>query len=161
MKKNLGIPSVAALSITLLLSACSNSPNEVSSAPVIQTCQSASNEDLSNINDGMISSKYRVESGFTADFNEEDVKAIKQVFPTYVSPKVFAANIPGNDGELVIGLWGIQKFDYGWRITALNKQTMEYSNLGADITESSATGRVNAVMLELSANTNVISCLQK
>jgi hypothetical protein len=74
--------------------------------------------------------------------------------------QVFAANIPGGEGEAVIGLWGIQKFDYGWRITALNKETLEYSNLGADITESSATGRVNAVMLELSANTNVISCLQ-
>jgi hypothetical protein len=73
---------------------------------------------------------------------------------------VFAANIPGKEGKPVIGLWGIQKFDYGWRITALNKQTMEYSNLGADVTESSATGRVNAAMLELSAKSNVVSCLQ-
>jgi hypothetical protein len=61
----------------------------------------------------------------------------------------------------VIGLWGIQKFDYGWRITALDDKTKKYSNLGADITENSATGRVNAVMLELSANTNIISCLQE
>ena len=160
MKKNLGILVTASLAITFLLSACSSSPSEVSSIPVIQTCESASDEDLTNINEGMISSKYRVESGFTADFDAEDINAIKQVFPSYVSPKVFAANIPGNDGKPVVGLWGIQKFDYGWRITALNKQTMEYSNLGADVTESSATGRVNAVMLELSANTNVISCLQ-
>jgi len=160
VKKNLGILVTASLAITFLLSACSSSPSEVSSIPVIQTCESASDEDLTNINEGMISSKYRVESGFTADFDAEDINAIKQVFPSYVSPKVFAANIPGNDGKPVVGLWGIQKFDYGWRITALNKQTMEYSNLGADVTESSATGRVNAVMLELSANTNVISCLQ-
>ena len=160
MKKNLGIPVTASLAITFLLSACSSSSSEVSSTPVIQTCQSASDEDLTNINEGMISSKYRVESGFTADFNAEDINAIKQVFPSYVSPKIFAANIAGNDGKSVIGLWGIQKFDYGWRITALNKQTMQYSNLGADITESSATGRVNAVMLELSVHTNVISCLQ-
>jgi hypothetical protein len=161
MKKNLGILVMASLAITFLLSACSSESSEVSSTPVIQTCESASDEDLTNINEGMISSKYRVESGFTADFNAEDVNVIKQVFPSYVSPKVFAANIPGNDGKPVIGLWGIQKFDYGWRITALNKQTMEYSNLGADVTESSATGRVTAVMLELSVNTNVISCLQK
>jgi len=160
VKKNLGIPVTASLAITFLLSACSSSSSEVSSTPVIQTCQSASDEDLTNINEGMISSKYRVESGFTADFNAEDINAIKQVFPSYVSPKIFAANIAGNDGKSVIGLWGIQKFDYGWRITALNKQTMQYSNLGADITESSATGRVNAVMLELSVHTNVISCLQ-
>lgn len=160
MKKNLGILVTASLAITFLLSACSSSSSEVSSTPVIQTCESASDEDLTNINEGMISSKYRIESGFTADFDAEDINAIKQVFPSYVSPKVFAANIPGNDGKPVIGLWGIQKFDYGWRITALNKQTMEYSNLGADVTESSATGRVNAVMLELSVNTNVISCLQ-
>jgi hypothetical protein len=136
------------------------SESEDSSSAAIQPCQSASNEDLTNINDGMIDTKFQVQSGFTADFNTDDIEAIKQVFPTYTSPKVFAANIPGKEGESVIGLWGIQKFDYGWRITALNKETMTFSNLGADITESSATGRVNAIMLKLSVNTNVISCLQ-
>jgi hypothetical protein len=160
MKKNLGILVVAIVTASLILSACSSSSSEESSSPVIQPCESASEEDLANINAGMISSKYKVESGFTADFNTEDIEAIRQVFPTYTSPKVFAANIPGKDGKSVLGLWGIQKFDYGWRITALNKQTMEYSNLGADITESSATGRVNAVMLALSVNTNITSCLQ-
>jgi len=160
VKKNLGILLTSSLAITFLLSACSSSTSEVSSTPVVQSCQTASEEDLGNINAGMISSKYKVESGFTADFSAEDIEAIKQVFPTYTSPKVFAANIPGKGGKSVLGLWGIQKFDYGWRITALNKQTMEYSNLGADITESSVTGRVNAVMLELSVNTNAISCLQ-
>jgi hypothetical protein len=160
MKKNLGILGTAALALTFLLSSCSSSSNEVTSSAPIDTCQTASEEDLNNINEGMISTKFQVESGFTADFSAEDIEAITQVFPSYVSPKVFAANIPGKEGESVIGLWGIQKFDYGWRITALDKQTKEYSNLGADITEGSATGRVNAVMLDLSANTNVISCLK-
>jgi hypothetical protein len=160
MRKRLGTLGTATLALTLLLSSCSSSSTEESSSAVIQPCQSASDEDLANINDGMISAKYRVESGFTAEFNAEDIETIKQVFPSYVSPKVFAANIPGEGGELVVGLWGIQKFDFGWRITALNDQTKKYSNLGADITEGSATGRVNAVMLELSANTNVTSCLQ-
>ena len=109
----------------------------------------------------MIRSKYQVASGVTADFSAEDTEAIKQVFPSYVSPRVLAAKIPGDNGESVVGLWGIQKFDYGWRITALNDQTKKFSNLGADISDSSATGRVNAVMLELSANTNVLSCLEK
>ena len=160
MKKNLGILVTTTLVLPFLLSACSTSSSEESSTKLAQPCQSASDEDLANINDGMISSKYNVESGFTADFSAEDIEAIKQIFPTYTSPRVFAANIPGKEGKPVIGLWGIQKFDYGWRITALNKETMEYSNLGADITESSATGRVNAVMLELSAKSNVVSCLQ-
>jgi hypothetical protein len=160
MKKNLGILVVAIVTASLLLSACSSSSSEETSSPVIQPCQSASEEDLANINAGMVSTKYKVESGFTADFNAEDIEAIRQVFPTYTSPKVFAANIPGKDGKSVLGLWGIQKFDYGWRITALNQETKKYSNLGADITENSATGRVNAVMLELSVNTNAISCLQ-
>ena len=159
MKKNLGILGTAAFAITFFLSACSSAPNEASSSAPIESCQTASEEDLININEGMISTKFRVESGFTADFSAEDIEEIKQVFPSYVSPKILAANIPGKEGESVIGLWGIQKFEYGWRITALNKQTKEYSNLGADITENSATGRVNAVMLELSVNTNVISCL--
>ena len=150
-----------ALVITLTMSACSSSSIEESGSAPIKTCQSASEEDLTNINEGMVSSKYEVDSGFTADFSAEDIEAIRQVFPSYESPKVFAANIPGADGEAVVGLWGIQKFDYGWRITALDDKTKKYSNLGADITENSATGRVNAVMLELSANTNIISCLQE
>jgi len=141
-------------------SSSSDTENAAVSSSVIESCQTASQEDLTNINEGMISSEYRVESGFTADFSAEDIETIKQVFPTYTSPRVFAAKIPGKEGKSVIGLWGIQKFDYGWRITALNKQTMEYSNLGADVTEGSATGRVNAAMLELSVNTNAISCLQ-
>ena len=159
MKKNSRI-LITALALTFLVSACSSEVSEVASGPVSVPCRAASEADLTNINEGMIGSKYRVASGFTADFSAEDIKAIKQVFPTYVSPRVFAANIPGKEGELVIGLWGIQKFDYGWRITALNNQTKQYSNLGADVTEDSATGRVSAVMLELSGNTNVISCLQ-
>ncbi len=159
MKKIVGVLLVAILTVSLI-SSCSSSSSEEASSPVIQSCQSASEEDLSNINAGMISSKYKVDSGFTADFSAEDIEAIRQVFPTYTSPRVFAAKIPGKEGKEVVGLWGIQKFDYGWRITALNEETLEYSNLGADITESSATGRVNAVMLELSVNTNAISCLQ-
>ena len=160
MRKNLGILGTATLALILLLSSCSSSSSEESSSAAIQPCQSASEEDLNNINEGMTSTKYRVKSGFTADFNGEDTETIKQIFPSYDSPKIFAANIPTAGGGTIIGLWGIQKFDYGWRITALNKQTMAYSNLGADINESSATGRVNAVMLELSVNTNITSCLQ-
>ena len=160
MKKNAIILGTTALTLTFLLSACSSPSNEEATSALVDTCQTASEEDLKNINEGMVSASFRVESGFTADFSAQDTEAIKQVFPSYVSPKVFAAKIPSNDGGSVIGLWGIQKFDYGWRITALDNQTKEYSNLGADITENSATGRVNAVMLELSANTNAISCLQ-
>ena len=158
LRKLLALPTT--LAIIFAVSACSSSSIEESGSAPIKTCQAASEEDLTNINDGMISSKYKVATGFTADFSADDIDAIKQVFPSYVSPRVFAANISGDNGESVVGLWGIQKFDYGWRITALDKQTKEYSNLGADITEGSATGRVNAVMLELSANTNVISCLK-
>lgn len=165
MKKNLGNRGVMSLALTFVLSACSSSPSEQLSSEELsgaatKACQAASEEDLNNINEGMISSKYMAESGFVADFNAGDVDAIRQVFPSYVSPKVIAAAIKGSDGDSVIGLWGIQKFDYGWRITALNKQTQEYSNLGADLAQGSATARVNAQMLELSVNTNVISCLK-
>lgn len=161
MNKRLGILISAASALTFLLSACSSSLSEESIIAAIQPCQSASDEDLTNINEGMISSKYRVDAGFTAEFSAEDVVAIREVFPSYENPKILAANIPSPDGGSVIGLWGIQKFDYGWRITALNNQTKKYSNLGADISDSSATGRVNALMLELSINTNVLSCLQQ
>ena len=159
LRKLFALPTT--LAIIFAVSACSSSSIEESGSAPIKTCQAASEEDLTNINDEMKSAKYQVVSGVTADFSSEDTEAIKQVFPSYVSPRVFAANIPGDNGESVVGLWGIQKFDYGWRITALNDQTKKYSNLGADISDSSATGRVNAVMLELSANTNVLSCLEK
>ena len=159
LRKLLALPTT--LAIIFAVSACSSSSIEESGSAPIKTCQAASEEDLTNINDGMISSKYKVSTAFTADFSADDIDAIKQVFPSYVSPRVFAANISGDNGESVVGLWGIQKFDYGWRITALNEQTKNYSNLGADISDSSATGRVNALMLELSANTNVLSCLEK
>ena len=159
LRKLLALPTT--LAIIFAVSACSSSSIEESGSAPIKTCQAASEEDLTNINDEMKSAKYQVVSGVTADFSSEDTEAIKQVFPSYVSPRVFAANIPGDNGESVVGLWGIQKFDYGWRITALNDQTKKYSNLGADISDSSATGRVNALMLELSANTNVLSCLEK
>lgn len=161
MSENLGIFGTTTLALALLLSGCSSTSNEASSSTAFDTCQTASEEDLKNINEGMKSSKFQVESGFVADFNADDVAEIKMVFPTYKSPRIFAANIPVADGKPVVGLWGIQDFDYGWRITALDEQTKKYSNLGADISDSSATGRVNAVMLELSANTNVLSCLKK
>ena len=93
VKKKLGLLVTATMAIIFLLSACSSSSSQEASTPVIQPCQSASEEDLRNINDGMISSKYRVDSGFTADFSAKDTEAIKQVFPSYMSPKIFAANI--------------------------------------------------------------------
>ena len=161
MRKKVALLGISALIATFSLSACSSSSDEASSSTPINTCETASNEDLNNINEGMKSAKYRVESGFTAEFSADDVAAITQVFPSYSSPKIFAASIPLSDGESVIGLWGIQKFDYGWRITALNNETKKYSNLGADISEGSATGRVNAVMLERSVNTKIVSCLQE
>ena len=159
LRKFLILPTV--LACIFVMSACSSSSIEESGSAPIKTCQAASEEDLTNINEGMISSKYKVASGFTADFSADDIEAIKQVFPSYVSPKVFAANIPGDNGESVVGLWGIQKLDFGWRITALNKQTQEFSLYGVEAAEGSASARVNAVMLELSVNTNVLSCLEK
>ena len=159
LRKFLILPT--ALAFIFAMSACSSSSIEESGSAPIKTCQAASEEDLTNINEGMISSKYKVASGFTADFSADDIEAIKQVFPSYVSPKVFAANIPGDNGESVVGLWGIQKLDVGWRITALNKQTQEFSLSGVEAAEGSASARVNAVMLELSVNTNVLSCLEK
>ena len=159
LRKFLILPT--ALAFIFAMSACSSSSIEESGSAPIKTCQAASEEDLTNINEGLISSKYKVASGFTADFSADDIEAIKQVFPSYVSPKVFAANIPGDNGESVVGLWGIQKLDFGWRITALNKQTQEFSLYGVEAAEGSASARVNAVMLELSVNTNVLSCLEK
>ena len=82
MKKNLGILWTTALALTFFLTSCSSSSNEVTSSAPINTCQTASGEDLNNINEGMISTKFQVESGFIADFSPEDIEAITQVFPS-------------------------------------------------------------------------------
>lgn len=123
------------------------------------SCETISQEDRQNLSDGMVSSEYTVKTGFTADFEEADVEAIKEVFPTYTSPRIIAASIEGPGGATSTGLWGVQKFDYGWRITALDENTRKFSVLGADLAEGTTTARVNEVMFELSKNTNVLSCL--
>ena len=171
MKIKLGI---AALTLTFLLSSCSSSSSEESSSAPVNTCQSASDEDLNNINKGMISTKYRVESGFRSPFPPDNGVRYYVAQPQNY---VLAATIQGTEGDSVIGLWGIQigrGFD-PVSIFALNKQTQKYSvdlqstsyydrsgNLRRDRGEEfTATTEAKADLLQLSVDTNLISCFQK
>jgi hypothetical protein len=124
-------------------------------------CVLATEEDMNNIKEGLTRSSLALAEGFAANFSEDDISQITAVFPTFTSPRVVGAQIEGSGSESDIGLWGIQDFDYGWRILALNDVAREYSNHGVDIDDNSASGRVRSKMLELSVNTNVFDCLDQ
>jgi hypothetical protein len=115
----------------------------------------------------MIDSKYRVESGFTAMFPPRKDGLRYIVAPPY--DYVLAATIRGTEGDSVIGLWGIWKYQRHGdaRIFALNKQAHEYSidlaywdgsGRGEEFT---ATTEDKARILQLSVDANLIACFQK
>jgi hypothetical protein len=158
---------VAGVVLTLFFSGCSSSSNEESSSAAIDTCQAADEEDLKLVNQGMIDSRYRIESGFTAMFPPREDEPRYIVAPPY--DYVLAATIRGIDGDSVIGLWGIWKYRHFGeaRIFALNKQAHEYSidlaywdgsGRGEEFT---ATAEDKARILQLSVDANLIACLQK
>lgn len=123
-----------------------------------QNCVKASSEDLKNLNDGLTNKSYSLINAFKSEFVAEDIDQIKAIFPSYISPRVVAAEIKGTKGSLNIGLWGIQEYDYGWRILALNEVAKRYSTHGVDIQDDSASGRVRSKILELSPNTSASEC---
>jgi len=122
------------------------------------TCNTATTEDLKNIREGLIADTVSISSGFASDFSASDIDEITSIFPTFKSPRVVAAQIEGAGDQTIIGLWGIQDFDYGWRILALNQVAKEYSNHGVDVEDDSASGRARTKMLELSSNTSAPNC---
>lgn len=121
-------------------------------------CVTATAEDLQNIQDGLIQSSSSIAQGFTSEFSPSDIDEISEIFPTFTSPRIVAAQIEGVGNESPVGLWGIQDFDYGWRILALNQAARQYSSHGADIEDDSASGRVRSKMLDLSSNTTAPDC---
>ena len=121
-------------------------PTEVTS----QVCVQASSEDLKN--------SHSLVNAFKVEFTQEDIDQIKAIFPTFISPRVVAAQVEGINESSDVGLWGIQEYDYGWRILALNEVAKQYSTHGIDISDDSASGRVRSKILELSSNTNAVDC---
>jgi hypothetical protein len=153
--------------LTLFLSGCSSPSNEESSSAAIDTCQAADEEDLKLANQGMIDSRYRIESGFTAMFPPRKDGPVYIVAPPY--GYVLAATIRGAEGDSVIGLWGIWRDISRERVAifALNKQTQKYS---VDLAywddsgrgeEFTAIAEDKARFLQLSVDANLIACFQK
>jgi len=155
-----------ALVLTFFLSGCSSPSNDESSGAVNIICRAAVEEDLKLVTQGMIDSKHRVESGFIARFPPRKDGPMSIVAPPY--DYVLAATIRGTEGDSVIGLWGIWKDSSDYvRIFALNKQTEKYSidlaywgdsDRGDEFT---AKTEDKARILQLSVDTNLISCFQK
>lgn len=129
-------------------------PTEVTS----QVCVQASSEDLKNLTEGLTNNSHSLVNAFKVEFTQEDIDQIKAIFPTFISPRVVAAQVEGINESSDVGLWGIQEYDYGWRILALNEVAKQYSTHGIDISDDSASGRVRSKILELSSNTNAVDC---
>lgn len=163
MKIKLG---TVALVLIFFLSGCSSPSNEESNGAFNNSCQAADEEDLKLVTQGLIDSKYRVESGFMAMFPPRKDGPVYIVAPPY--DYVLAATIRGTEGDSVIGLWGIWKHTYvdEAKIFALNKQTQKYSVDLAYLDESgrgeefTASAEDKARILQLSVDTNLISCFQ-
>ena len=163
MKTKIG---AAALVLIFFLSGCSSPSNEESSGSDNNSCQAADEEDLKLVTQVMIDSRYRIESGFTVMFPPRKDGPLYIVAPPY--DYVLAATIRGTEGDSVIGLWGIWKYRYVGeaKIFALNKQTQKYS---IDLAYWGDSGRGElftaraadkARILQLSVDTNLISCFQ-
>ena len=163
MKIKLGI---SALVIIFFLSGCSSPSNEESSGSFNNSCQAADEDDLKLVTQGLIDSRHRVESGFMAMFPPRKDGPLYIVAPPF--DYVLAATIRGTEGDSVIGLWGIWKYRYVGeaKIFALNKQTQKYS---IDLAYWGDSGRGElftaraedkARILQLSVDTNLISCFQ-
>jgi len=157
---------VAGVVLTLFLSGCSSPSNEESSSAAIDACQAADEEDLKLVSQGMIDSRYRIESGFTAMFPPRKDGPVYIVAPPY--GYVLVATIRGTEEDSVIGLWGIWRgiSREGVAIFALNKQTQKYS---VDLAywgdsgrgqEYAASAEDKARFLQLSVDKNLISCFQ-
>jgi hypothetical protein len=121
-------------------------------------CVKATSKDLKNLKEGLTDKSLSLTGGFTGEFEANDIEDIKTIFPTYIKPRVVAARINVPDKGIVVGLWGIQDFDYGWKILGLNEEARTYSVYGADTEDDSASGRVRSKMLELSPKTSALNC---
>ena len=141
-------------------SSSSNSPDQPTEV-TSQNCVPASSEDLKNLTEGLTDVSHSLTNAFKGEFTQEDIDRIKEIFPTFISPRVVAAEIKGAKESLNIGLWGIQEYDYGWRILALNEVAKRYSTHGVDIQDDSASGRVRSKILELSPNTSASECAKR
>lgn len=125
-----------------------------------QNCVKASSEDLKNLTEGLTDNSYSLVNAFKGEFTQEDIDRIKEIFPTFISPRVIAAQVEGINESFNVGLWAIQEYDYGWRILALDEVAKQYSTHGIDISDDSASGRVRSKILELSSNTNAADCVK-
>ena len=148
-------PFALTILISIFSSSESNNENIEMASPI---CVKATSVDLKNLEEGLTESSFSLANGFEEKFGVDEISEIKLIFPSYTSPRVVAAQIDRPGESSVIGLWGIQDFDYGSRILALNKEARAYSVQGIDVEDNSASGRVRNKMLELSSNTSVLDC---
>ena len=124
----------------------------------LDECVVASSEDIKNIEEGMSDSAYSISGGFVSNYSEAQIEEISAIFPTFTSPRVIAGRVAGAEKGEVVGLWGIQEFDYGWRILALDEIARQYSLHGIDVDDDSASGRVRDKMLDLASDTSAPKC---
>ena len=134
--------------------------NNVSTKTTL-TCTAASTEDLDYLKEGLTDTSLSLTKAFKSYFNKNDREEIKAIFPTFTNPYVVAAEISGAAEGSTIGLWSIQKFDFGALVFALNENAKMYSIYGSDVTDDSMSGSTRAKIFELSSNTSALECTRK
>jgi hypothetical protein len=122
------------------------------------TCTEATSEDLDYLTEGLADTSLSLTKAFKSYFNANDREEIKAIYSTFTNPYVVAAQIDGAGEGSNIGLWSIQRFDFGAIVFALNENAKLYSLAGADISDDSRSGRTRAKILELSSNTSALEC---
>ena len=154
------IKNVSICFLTLFaLAGCAS--NDSASEQVVETtltCTEATTEDLDFLTEGLADKSLSLTKAFKSYFNASDRKEIKDIFPTFTNPYVVAAEINGASEGSTIGLWSIQKFDFGGLVFALNENAKTYSIFGSDVTDDSLSGRTRAKIFELSSNTSALEC---
>jgi hypothetical protein len=137
-----------------------NSEDEPIAAPsqTALICKEADSEDLSYLTEGLTDKSLSLTKAFKSYFDVNDRKEIAAIFPTFTNPYVVAAEINGAAEGSTIGLWSIQRFDFGALVFALNENAKTYSIHGSDVKEDSMSGRTRAKILELSSNASALEC---
>jgi hypothetical protein len=150
--------SICFLTLCALVGCSSNDSVSEQVVGTTLTCTEATSEDLNYLTEGLADTSLSLTKAFKSYFNKEDREEIKQIFPTFTNPYVVAAEINGVAEGSTIGLWSIQRFDYGARIFALNENAKLYSIHGVDIDDNDLSGRLRTKILELSINTSALEC---
>lgn len=140
-------------------STLSSNDGENASSEIV--CEMANPSDVETISSGMSEKTYSLGRAFQASLTEDQISELTDIFPSYTSPVVIAAEIIGVGETAYSGMWAIQKVtDSGsLRVTALNDDARKYSLWGQASADGSPAAQLRDKLLEFGSKTNALACL--